>query len=436
MGKMLAGAFVITALWATSFQALAQEKKLSLKEAVALGLKRSEDVQQAVVEIERAEAQIREAWASVFPQISANVQSIRHTKSAVIQFDGNAVPVKQDWELLSSLQFNQVLYSFGRVSHALELARTSRELRATAKKAVQREIRFAVEVAYFNAISAQNVLRIAKDSLSNAKANQRALQKRFQGGRIPRFDNIKIASDVAARAPIVSDAEKNVRLAYLQLNLLTEMEGKSRPTLVTPMEELFPALSESRLLGEADDNPALKATELAVEIAERQSKLAKADHYPVLSAFGSVTHNGTGDSMPPDSDNLFTSTSVGIALNIPLFEGGAVTARHRQAVLDKTRAQIEFKKQKENLQMELESSIEEYKTNIEKYASSKNAVRLAGQAYELTRSRYETGGATRNDLNDSERALTNARIQKETALFQIYRNKASIKRLTEKVVLR
>ena len=413
-----------------------EREKLSLEEAVGLALKKSENVHQALLDIERAEAQIREAWGTLFPQISGNLQTIRHTKSPVIQIGDTAAPIKQDWEILSSLRLDQVVYSFGRVSHALELAKTSRRLQSKAKEAVEREIRFAVEVAYFNALSARNVLQIAKDSLGNAEKNLQALQKRFQGGRIPRFDNIKMASDIAGRAPVVSDAEKNLKLAYLQLNLLTEMSSNARPVLTTSMTELFPGLQENQLLNKALENPNLEATALAVDIADKQAKLAKAEHYPTIGFFGNITHNGTGMDLPPEESNMFTSTSFGLALNIPIFEGGSVSARHKQAVLEKARAQIELKKQKEQLMMELESSIEEYKTNIQKYVSAKKAAKLARQAYELTRSRFATGGATRNDLNDSERALTNARIQKETALFEIYRNKASIKRFTKKVVTR
>lgn len=422
--------------WGIVPNAFGQNQKLSLEEAVKLGLKRSEDVQQAAVEIERAQAQIKEAWASVLPQVSANIQSIRHTKSPVIQIAGTSASIKEDWELLSTLQLNQVLYSFGRVSTALDLAKISSQARETAKEAVEREIRYAVEIAYFNALSANEVLQIAKDSLQNAKRNLQALQRRFQGGRVPRFDNIRMAADIASRAPMVSDAQKNLKLAYLQLNLLTEMPIKQMPILTTSMSELFPALKKSELLDEAYKNPSIQTVALAAEIADKQSKLAKAEHYPVISAFGQLSYSGTGNDMPPEDNNVFTSSAVGISLNIPIFEGGAVTARHRQAVLDSVKAKIELKKQKESLAVELASSIEEYKANIEKYAAAKRAVNLAKRGYELTRTRFETGGATRNDLNTAESSLTNARIQQQSALFEIYRNKASIKRFTKKVVMK
>lgn len=167
------------------------QSSLSLEEAIDLGLKKSEDLEKASLDIEKAEAQIREAWASAFPKLEASVQSIRHFKSAVIQFGDQAIRVKQDWELLTGITLNQVLYTFGKVSTALDMAKMSRELNETVKDQVQREIRYAVEVSYYNVILASKLLEITKDSYQNAKNNQQALRKRFQGGRVPRFDNIK-----------------------------------------------------------------------------------------------------------------------------------------------------------------------------------------------------------------------------------------------------
>ncbi len=131
---------------------------------------------------------------------------------------------------------------------------------------------------------------------------------------------------------------------------------------------------------------------------------------------------------------MFTASSLAVAVSIPIFSGGETTAQHRQAILEKTKAQVERKNLEKNLGLSIRSSLEEYETNIEKYKSAKEAANLANQAYKLTRARFATGGATRYDLNDSENALTNARIQLESTKFEIYQNKSNIKKLTQKVV--
>lgn len=406
-------------------------KSLSLNEAVQLCFKNNENIEQAGLDMQIAQAKIREAWGSALPQISITAQTIRHLKSPVIQFGNEGIPIKQDWELLSRLQINQALYTFGRVSQALEIAKSMKSMSQVARQAVARELRFAVELAYYSTLSTQEVLETAKQSLENAKKNQRALEKRFSGGRTPRFDNLKMSADIAARVPLVSDAKKNLELAYFQLNLLLDLPENARPELTTSMRELFPKLSEESLLGELSDSPVIKGQELAVKMSTAQEKLASANHFPTLSAFAAYDYSGTGMEMPPEDERLFESTSVGLQLSIPLFEGGAVSAKKRQAALENVKTQMELRKKRRELITELKSSIGEYKSNLEKYTAGKEAYRLAKQAYELTRQRFQAGQATRVDLNASENALTSSRLQQINSLFQIYHNQASIKRLTQ-----
>ncbi len=413
------------------------QSSLSLEEAIDLGLKKSEDLEKASLDIEKAEAQIREAWASAFPKLEASVQSIRHFKSAVIQFGDQAIRVKQDWELLTGITLNQVLYTFGKVSTALDMAKMSRELNETVKDQVQREIRYAVEVSYYNVILASKLLEITKDSYQNAKNNQQALRKRFQGGRVPRFDNIKMAADVASRLPQVRSAEKNLRLAYLQLNLFTEMDKDARPTLTSKMSNNFSMIqNEDNLLKKTLEGPSLKISDINVGLLDKQAELKNADHYPSIGLFGSLNHGGTGNEMPVEEDRMFTSTAVGIAVTIPIYSGGETSAQYRQAIIEKVKAKVNREKTKKDLSLSIESSLEEYKANKAKFDSAKEALRLATQAYKLTRTRFETGGATRYDLNDSENALTGARMQVETTRFELHQNKSNIKRLTEKVVVK
>lgn len=416
------------------FSSQVSARDISIDEAISIGLQKSENIQQAIFDIEIAKEQVEEAWASVYPQISAQVQTIRHTKAPVLQFNGTSVPVKQDWELLSSLQITQVIYSFGRVKSALEMAKISSDMQNTAKKVLERELRYAVEMAYYNVQLSKNILKISKDSIGNARKNQKALEKRFQGGRVPRLDNLRMQSDIASRVPSLSNAQKNLELAYLQFNLLLELDRSERPNLTSKLDLNYRGFDDALLRAEIQNTPQIKLSKLKVDMADKQVGHEKSNHYPSISAFGNISHNGTGAEMPPENENLFTSTSIGIMVNIPIYEGGAVNARTRQKVFAKARAEIDRKRQTEELELSLNQSLVEYRTNLDRLNAAKDAVRLAKQAYDLTRTRFETGGATRNDLNDSERSLTSARIQVESIKYEIFQNKANINKLTKKVV--
>ncbi len=408
-------------------------EKLSLDNAIEIGLKQSEDVKQSLLDIEKAQAQIKEAWSGAFPQISAQVQLINHTKPAVIQFNGTSVPVKSDYEMVSGLSLNQVLYSFGRVYHALKAAKLTRKLQNTALKAVQREVRYAIELAYYNIIYAQEVLNIARSSLKNGQRNKNALAQRYSGGRIPRFDNIKLDADIASRRPLVSDAEKSLKLATMQLNFLLRKPLGQKYKLTSSFTTNFQRYDSELESSKLKSNPNIMLSELQVEIGKREEKLVASNHYPQLALFGNLNHSGTGDDLPPSQDDMNTTSAIGISLNIPIYQGGQISARQAQAKIVNAKRVVALEYQRERLLIQLQTALEEYTTNQNKLKSAKNAMMLAEKAYELTRSRFITGGATRNDLNNSEMALTNTRLQYQSTLFQIHSNESLIRKLTKEV---
>jgi len=408
--------------------------KLSLEEAVSLALSRNEEVKVAAAEIERADAQIKEAWASALPDISGVATTTRHLDTPVMQFDtGNGIqqiPMMRDWQHQFGVQLVQPLYGFGRLGSGLRMTRLLKELREHNLAAARREMRFAVTSSYYGVQAAKEVVGASQESLANAQRNLKALERRFQGGRVPRFDNIKMASDIANRKPMLSDAQKQLELAYLQLNLLTGLPSNARPELITPLASKVAQLPAADLLDHAlKRNETVQAAEAGVFAAEQRLKLAKAEHLPSLSAFGNFDYQGTGNDFFIRGENMNTSLAVGITLRVPIFQGGAVSARARQATVDREQAELALIKRQRETKSQLDSAVEQFKAGQEKKKSAEEALKLAGEAYELTRSRFGTGGATQRELNDSDLLLTNARIQLIDAKFNIHSARADIDRL-------
>ena len=57
---------------------------------------------------------------------------------------------------------------------------------------------------------------IFEASLANVEANRASLKKRFARGRVPRFDNLKMESDIASRKPAIEEARKESATSTLK----------------------------------------------------------------------------------------------------------------------------------------------------------------------------------------------------------------------------
>src|SRR5690606_32751089 len=79
--------------------------------------------------------------------------------------------------------------------------------------------------------------------------------------------------------------------------------------------------------------PDIKATEQQVAVADQQVKIAKGGHYPQVDLVGNYYLDRTGVLSSSEWD-------VGVAVVIPLFQGGAVQSQVRQAVAQKRIAEL------------------------------------------------------------------------------------------------
>src|SRR5574340_1615765 len=84
----------------------------------------------------------------------------------------------------------------------------------------------------------------------------------------------------------------------------------------------------------------LAIAQAGAEIAEKEVARNRGGHYPTVDLVANYSNsNANGGSFGVGSDN--TSKSIGVQLNMPLFEGGATQSRWREAEANRERARSE-----------------------------------------------------------------------------------------------
>ena len=75
-------------------------------------------------------------------------------------------------------------------------------------------------------------------------------------------------------------------------------------------------------------------SKLAVDAAHYNINIAKAGHMPILALNADYTYNGITDhGFPQHKQDYYWSSSAGVSLSIPLFEGGKVSSQVAQKEL-------------------------------------------------------------------------------------------------------
>lgn len=195
----------------------------------------------------------------------------------------------------------------------------------------QQDLIVRLAQAYFDVALAEDNLTLAGEQKAAIAQQLKQAQRYFEAGigtvtdineAQARFDTIA-AQEIAAENTL----EIKIRAVELMVGNLYPRLDRLGPRLALDMPE--PQNIERWLEFARATNPALKAKEVALEIAEKDVYKNAAGHLPTVDVVG-----GRSRAVDPSYTTLNTetwNTTVGLQVSIPLFSGGTTQGRVNQA---------------------------------------------------------------------------------------------------------
>lgn len=280
------------------------------------------------------------------------------------------------------------------------------------------ELILRVAQAYFGVLSALDNLTYATAE-KNAFARQlEQANRRFEVGLATITDvyDAQARFDAAVSQEIdafnkLADARELLRQLtgqdYAQLNLLSERMPLSLPQPSDPEQWVSMAL---------ENNLALRSAGFGVDQARENINLQKAGHYPTLDfqAGRFDSDNGLG--------NNTTSSQVNLQLTIPLYSGGAVSSRSRQAAYNYEASRQVFENQQRDIMRTVRNAYRGQETAISQIRALHQTRVSTRSALEANQAGYEVGTRTIVDVLDAERNVYLAERNYATARYAYITN--------------
>lgn len=398
--------------------------QINLDETIKRALDTSEELKIKEQEIQKAQGGYREVRSGMLPHISAQAAWTRN-----LNYPDSADTT--DYELSSGVSASQVLWSFGKIAYAVNSAKKAVEASRFNKESGKQEIIYTAKLSYYSSLLARNALSITEKSYANALENKRLLGQRSYGGRSPKYEIIRMNSEVAARVPTVNEARTQFDAATETLRKIIDVDLDCKIELAGNFPGEYADFNyETLVVAMNEYEPSLQSFSKTIESAEEKVKSKYASFLPTLSAFGSWDYLGGSNSHPFLNNNeLDNYTSAGLKISIPLWEGGEKQAQLSQSKADKEIAVLRKKQLGKNLLLELKKAHLEYQQYKENLKANIEAVDLAEESFKLTQEMFASSQVTLTDLNDAELLLTNQRLNKEMTLFSINITLAKIEKL-------
>ncbi len=415
--------------------------KISVESAIELALKASEEIQVKKGEEQKSKFRYFEAKGALLPKISYVAKWTKNYSaptpaeigdpSKEISPLASAMNIANRHELSHTLQISQPLFTFGQIYHGIAAAKKGYLASKYDVEATRQDVVYNTKVAYYSVLLAQNLLDISEKSLKNAKNNKRLLKKRFSRGRPPQSDNIKMAADVATRLPQVKNAEVQLESALLNLKMMLDIDAKDDVALIDQMETNLPDFDFEILEKNMKQvEPKLKMLDAAVIASNSMVKQKKASLFPTLGAFAAYKYFGSGNDVNVGHSNMDDIFAVGVQFTLPLWTGGQKISQYKHAIADRSTAQAQRRQLQKGLRLQLRNAYSQYKMYLATYQANIEAERLARKSFSMSKNRFRTGHTSVSELNDGEKMLTGAKMQKIMTLFNIHNVWALITKLT------
>jgi outer membrane protein TolC len=433
---------------------------LSLSEAVARALDVSEEVGLAVAQVDLANAQVREAYSGLYPQINGNAGYTRTIESAfdtggggieVPPFDPDPtapledrvryleentpnaafgalgglfsdLPFGQENTYALSLSGTQALFA-PQLGAALDIARHFRQATRYNLSEEQADIRLQVEQAYVQALLAGELVGISGEALAQAEAFLDEEQLRLRAGRASDLEVLRAEVELENLRPQLVQAQNAEEVATLNLKRLANIPYDRPVVLTTPLTLPPPeALEDVELDPEAilSARAAIQAAEEQVEIRRAQVRLERAAYLPRVALTSTYARQLFADEVFDFGGDWRPDFTVGVGVQVPIFSGFQRAAAVEQARVELSRARYQLTQLEEAVLLQLQQALGEKRRARSLIAARQRTVGQAERVYTLTELQYEQGVTTQLEVSNARLALLQARSNLVQALADFY----------------
>lgn len=208
-----------------------------------------------------------------------------------------------------------------------------------------------VTQAYFDVLAAQDALT-AIEASKKATAEQLAQARReFEVGTKTIVDTHEAQ---ALFDQIVAQEEVARGNLIVRRNALRVIIGRDTGDSLLPLRDApqltppQPADVEAWARRAEEASYGVAVARAAAEIAQLETTRSRHGHYPTLDLAASVSQSRTSGSLTSDASNSFRDSRIGVQLNVPIYSGGLIQSRVREALANEERARFDLESARRN----------------------------------------------------------------------------------------
>jgi len=370
-----------------------------------LAIKSDPQLQAASFRREATSENERQAWSNLLPTLSGGATITRGDNETSV---AGSVVDKSDTSTDSyRLDLRQSLYAQSNYEQ-LDIARGQVSQAEAIYQIAYQDFLVRVAGGYFNVLTSQ-------DGVIFAEAEEKALQRQFEQAE-QRFEvGLTAVTDVHESRAQYDNARARAIVSRNNLadakQVLYELTGQYFDD-IDPLQEVLPLVrpvpdnAQEWVDMAMLTNPMVISAHKNVEIADATVRLQRTGHFPTLDLVGSYssfTNNEyvvRNDYQQPIAITDLTNDDkrIGLQLSVPLYQGGVVSSRTRQARYTLNAVNEDLDRQQRSVVRQTNNAYRAVIAGIEQVGAFNQAMISAEAALEATQAGFEVGTRTIVDV--------------------------------------
>ncbi|WP_245417909.1 TolC family outer membrane protein [Cohaesibacter celericrescens] len=306
------------------------------------------------------------------------------------------------------LQVQQILYRGNRTKNGVKQAKAAIEAARQGLRTTEQTVLYDVASAYMDILQNQAILELRKQNVAFLQEQARSARDRFAVGET-------ISTDVSQAEARLSGAVSEVKAAEASLSssraTYQMLVGKKPGTLKAgySVDKLFPKSLNAAISQAMAKHPAILSATYNVDVAQLSVKLAEGELLPTISVTGSADRNWSNNASN-DLHGATNSASLTGSINIPIYSGGAVHSKVRQAKETLGQRRIQLDLARDQIRANIIASWSLLQATIPQIEAAQAQVKAYRLATRGVIEEQKVGQRTLLDVLDSQEDLISARI--------------------------
>ena len=310
---------------------------------------------------------------------------------------------------------------------------------ATFAQATQ-DLVLRVAQAYFDVLLAQDTIAFAQAQLVAIGRQLEQAKRNFEVGTATITDTHEAQSryDLTVSLEITARNDLEIRKRFLELII-----GRPTPGL-SPLGARFnpgqpePSQPAVWISDAAYNNLQVRIAQANVEFAAKEIERTRAGHFPTIDAFAQYSDSGN----QPGSvglQGIDTKTGVvGLQLQVPLYQGGLVSSRVREAIANEEKAKQDLENARRTAELTAQQQFLGVASGAAQVKALEAALVSSQSSLDSTRLGQEVGVRTQVDVLNAQQQLSQTRRDlaqaKYNYILSLLRLKSAAGALTEQDV--